>query len=43
MKKRLLHGAGMALLLASPIWITFEKPPSLLLGSACGGKRAREE
>jgi hypothetical protein len=41
MKKHLLHGVGMALLLASPIWITFEKPPSL--GSAYGGKRAREE
>jgi len=39
MKKRLLHGFGMALLLASPIWLTIEKPPnyfnfgiSLLLG-----------
>ncbi len=26
MKKRLLHGLGMALMLASPIWITLEKP-----------------
>jgi len=39
MKKRLLHGFGVALMLASPIWLTFEKPPnyvnfaiSLLLG-----------
>ena len=39
MKKRLLHGFGMAFLLASPIWLTIEKPPnyfnfavSLLLG-----------
>jgi hypothetical protein len=39
MKKRLLHGFGMALLVASPIWLTIEKPPnyfnfgiSLLLG-----------
>jgi hypothetical protein len=39
MKKRLIHGFGMALLLASPIWLTIEKPPnyfnfaiSLLLG-----------
>jgi hypothetical protein len=26
MKKRLMHGLGMALLLASPIWITVSKP-----------------
>ena len=39
MKKRALHGFGMALLLASPIWLTLERPPkyfnfaiSLLLG-----------
>ncbi len=39
MKKRLLHGLGMALMLASPIWLTMEKPPnyfnfaiSLILG-----------
>lgn len=39
MKRRLLHGFGMAFLLASPIWLTLEKPPnyfnfaiSLLLG-----------
>jgi hypothetical protein len=39
MKKRLLHGVGMALMLASPIWLTIEKPPnyfnfaiSLILG-----------
>jgi hypothetical protein len=38
-KKRLLYGLGMALMLASPMWLTFEKPPnyfnfaiSLLLG-----------
>lgn len=38
-KQRLFHGLGLALLLASPIWLTFEKPPnyfnfgiSLLLG-----------
>jgi hypothetical protein len=38
-KERILHGLGLALLLASPIWLTFEKPPnytnfgiSLLLG-----------
>jgi len=38
-KKRALHGFGVALLLASPIWLTLEKPPnyfnfaiSLLLG-----------
>lgn len=28
MRKRLLHGLGMALLLASPIWITLTTPPS---------------
>jgi hypothetical protein len=39
MKKRLLHGLGLAFLLASPIWLTMGKPPnyfnfaiSLLLG-----------
>jgi hypothetical protein len=26
MKKRLLHGFGMAFLLASPIWITMQEP-----------------
>jgi hypothetical protein len=26
MKKRLIHGVGMALLLASPIWITMQEP-----------------
>lgn len=30
MKKRLLHGLGMALLLASPIWVTLTTPPSYL-------------
>jgi hypothetical protein len=30
MKKRLLHGFGVALMLASPIWLTFEKPPNYL-------------
>jgi len=30
MRKRLLHGLGMALLLASPIWLTIEKPPHYL-------------
>lgn len=28
MKKRLLHGVGLALLLASPIWLTMGKPPN---------------
>jgi len=28
MKKRLLHALGMALMLASPIWLTIEKPPN---------------
>ncbi len=28
MRKRLFHGVGLALLLASPIWITIEKPPN---------------
>ena len=39
MKKRLLDGLGLALMLASPIWLTFANPPnyfnfgiSLLLG-----------
>ena len=39
MKKRLLHGLGLALMLASPIWLTIEKPAnyfnfaiSLILG-----------
>jgi len=39
MKKRLLHGVGLALMLASPIWLTMGKPPnyfnfaiSLILG-----------
>jgi hypothetical protein len=27
-KKRFLHGFGMALLLASPLWLTIEKPPN---------------
>ncbi len=27
-KKRALHGFGMAFLLASPIWLTFEDPPN---------------
>jgi hypothetical protein len=29
-KERILHGLGLALLLASPIWLTFEKPPNYL-------------
>ena len=29
-KKLALHGLGMALLLASPIWITLEDPPNYL-------------
>ena len=28
MKKRMLHGLGMALMLASPIWLTIQKPPN---------------
>jgi hypothetical protein len=28
MKKRALHGIGMALLLASPIWITMRERPN---------------
>jgi hypothetical protein len=28
MKKHLLHGLGPALMLASPIWLTIEKPPN---------------
>lgn len=28
MKKRLLHGFGIALVLASPLWITMQKPSS---------------
>ena len=28
MKKRVLQGLGLALLLASPIWLTFSKPPN---------------
>jgi hypothetical protein len=38
-KERILHGLGLALMLASPMWLTFEKPAnyvnfgiSLLLG-----------
>jgi hypothetical protein len=27
-KKRLLHGLGMALMLASPFWLTLEDPPN---------------
>jgi hypothetical protein len=30
MKKRLLHGFGMAFLLASPIWITMQDPANYL-------------
>ena len=30
MKKRLLRGFGIALLLASPIWLATEKPPNYL-------------
>ena len=30
MKKRALHGLGMAFLLASPLWITMQEPPSYL-------------
>jgi hypothetical protein len=29
-KKRALHGFGIALLLFSPIWITMQEPPSYL-------------
>jgi len=39
MRQRLLNGLGMALMLASPIWLTMGKPPnyfnfaiSLILG-----------
>lgn len=39
MKNRLLHGFGMALILASPLWVVLEEPPkyftfglSLILG-----------
>ena len=28
MKKRLLHGFGMAFLLASPIWVTMQETPN---------------
>lgn len=28
MKKRALHGFGLALLLASPMWLTMERPPN---------------
>lgn len=28
MKKRALHGFGMALMLASPLWITMSEPPN---------------
>jgi hypothetical protein len=28
MKKRLLHGFGVALVLASPIWITMQETPN---------------
>jgi hypothetical protein len=28
MKKRLFHGLGLALLLASPIWITMSEEPN---------------
>lgn len=28
MKKRILRGFGMAFQLASPIWLTIEKPPN---------------
>jgi hypothetical protein len=27
-KKRLLHGVGTALMLASPFWLTLEEPPN---------------
>lgn len=30
MKKRLLHGLGIALRLASPIWITMQEQPNYL-------------
>jgi hypothetical protein len=26
LKKRILHGFGMALILASPLWITYSEP-----------------
>jgi hypothetical protein len=29
-KKRALHGLGIALMLFSPIWITMSEPPSYL-------------
>jgi hypothetical protein len=29
-KKLALHGLGIALMLASPIWITMQEPPSYL-------------
>ncbi len=28
MKKRLLHGLGVALIVASPLWLTMEEPPN---------------
>ncbi len=30
MKKRALHGFGIALMLFSPLWITMQKPPNYL-------------
>jgi hypothetical protein len=30
LKKSLLHGFGLALVLASPLWLTLERPPSYL-------------
>jgi hypothetical protein len=30
LKKRILHGFGMALILASPLWITFSEPSDYL-------------
>ncbi len=31
MKKRLYHGFGMALLLASPVWLTMAEQPNYLI------------
>jgi hypothetical protein len=30
LKKSLLHGFGLALVVASPLWLTLEKPPNYL-------------
>ena len=36
-KKRILQGFGLALVVASPMWLTMERPPNYLTFGVCVG------